>query len=647
MRFFLTLLLIAVLLTGCARAQQTFQVESAADTEKRELDTTEPFSIDTLMEKAAERERMPGRVHYERVCAHCHNGTVKKAPEKILLALMSPESILRVISEGIMQPMASGLSDSEHREIAEYLSGQPMGQEQADIPRCEGGQDFDASKPLLASNWGFTHGSRYIDPETAGITAEQFSQLKPRWAVSFPGANRLRSQPALAGGLLFVGSHNGSVYALDQESGCRVWAYAAVGEVRTGIVVRPWQKGEDSTQIYFGDVLGYIYAVDASTGAQRWRMRPEAHPQATITGTPALWQNTLYVPVSSLETGPALNPSYECCTFRGSVVAVDASDGSPLWRTYTIAQQPVFQKKNGVGTNNYGPSGAAVWSSPTLDPTRNQLYFGTSENYSSPATTTSDAVFAVDMDSGAVNWVFQGTANDAWNAACESRDARHNCPEEEGPDFDFAAPPVLISGPKNDAILVAGQKSGQVHGLDPDTGELVWKTRVGRGGVTSGGIHFGMAASRATVFVPVSDKLDGRSYEIPPQSGMHAVDAHTGEVRWSNVHNDNCAGRLYCSPGISQAVTAIGNVVVGGASDGVVRAYNKKSGRVIWQLDTTHTFNTVLGADTTGGSFGGGAAPVALNSKLVLSSGYGIYNNMRGNLLLVLELPDQDSVQNN
>ncbi len=613
---------------GCAPEEASEPVAEATVAAAAE----DPNSIQAIQDAQRAREALPGKAHYDRACATCHGGAVQKAPHKDMIGLMTPEAILKTLTDGVMQAEASVLTDAERIAVAEYLSGQPLGTQLADIPACDDSVAFDALTPATARNWGIQpENQRHIT--NAGLSTGDFANLEPVWAVRFPGANRVRSQPALAGGLMFVGSHNGNVYALDQNSGCQVWSFQAAGEVRTGIIVSPWGQPDPAPSVYFGDVLGNVYGLDAKSGTLLWRIRADDHPNATITGTPALHDKTLYVPISSLEVSLAIDPEYACCTFRGSVLALDAGTGEQLWRTYTIEEEPRVQKQTSAGTDVIGPSGAVVWNSPSIDVKRRQIYFGTGENMSSPATETSDALFAVDMDTGKVNWIFQATPDDAWNVACGTTTPQ-NCPDEDGPDYDFGGASLLVSADQGD-LLIAGQKSGFVHALNPDDGSVVWQTQVGRGGI-QGGIHFGIAAAHGRVYVPISDMADGRTYDHPDRPGMHALDVNTGKILWSTLHEDACDGRDFCHPGISQVPTVIGDVVVAGAMDGVVRAYDGATGDVVWRLDTTATFTANNGEQTSGGSFGGAAGPIAYDGKLVLSSGYGIYNHMAGNLLLVL-----------
>jgi polyvinyl alcohol dehydrogenase (cytochrome) len=277
-----------------------------------------------------------------------------------------------------------------------------------------------------------------------------------------------------------------------------------------------------------------------------------------------------------------------------------------------------------------------VWNTPTIDAKRNQLYIGTGENMSSPATLTSDAIFAMDLDTGKVNWVFQATANDAWNVACGTP-FPDSCPEEDGPDFDFGAGTLMLTASEAGDLVVGGQKSGKVHALNPDTGALVWQTRVGRGGI-QGGVHFGMAADAERLYVPISDMADGRTYPDPDRPGVHALDPNTGKELWWSETPDVCEGRNFCFPGVSQAITTTADMVFAGGMDGVMRIHDADSGDVLWEMDSTSPIATVSGVEAFGGSFGGGSAPVIQDGLVVLSSGYGIYLHMPGNLLMVFEV---------
>ena len=356
-------------------------------------------------------------------------------------------------------------------------------------------------------------------------------------------------------GAVFVGSQDGTVYAFDLETGCVRWTFAARAEVRTGITLG--KRGpEGIPTAYFGDIIANLYALDATTGELVWQTSPDDHHSATLTGTPAFANGNLYVPVSSLEVVTAANPEYACCTFRGHVMAVNGDDGSVLWDSYAIPNTPISTADTAAGTKIFAPSGAPVWTSPTIDVDRNLLIFGTGENYSSPADQNSDAVIAVRLDTGERLWSRQTFPEDAWNVACMMVD-NPNCPEEDGPDYDQASSPLLVDIGAGKTVVVAGQKDGRVFALDWETGQnKLWEVKLGRGSI-QGGVHFGMAADGTTVYVPINDMNDTRNGEwLDPETarpGVSAVNAVTGEVLWSHVQENVCGeGRPFCDPGVGR-----------------------------------------------------------------------------------------------
>jgi polyvinyl alcohol dehydrogenase (cytochrome) len=383
-----------------------------------------------------------------------------------------------------------------------------------------------------------------------------------------------------------------------------------------------------------------MHALDAKTGKELWNVKVDDHPNATITGTPTFQDDVLYVPVSSLEVTSAADPKYECCKFRGAVVAIDASTGRIIWKAHTITEEPAPIRITSGGTRVFAPSGAPVWNAPTIDSRRGVLYVGSGENYSSPANDRSDAVLAFDLKDGRLVWSHQMLAGDAWNVACMMK-GNANCPGENGPDVDVAAGTILTTLSNGREVLLAGQKNGMVYAIDPDAqGRLLWKTRVGRGGI-QGGVHFGMALEGHRLFVPISDLKDGhdgRHYDMAGRPGLYALDSSDGRIVWSTPAGDVCNGRNFCDPGISAAVTAIPGVVLAGHMDGVLRAYDSATGQVIWKYDASADVKTVSGSTAHGGSFGA-AGPVVRDGYVVVNAGYGLYFHMPGNVLLVFAAP--------
>jgi polyvinyl alcohol dehydrogenase (cytochrome) len=335
----------------------------------------------------------------------------------------------------------------------------------------------------------------------------------------------------------------------------------------------------------------------------------------------------VFFALSALEVTAAANPDYACCTFRGGVIGYDAATGKRRWLSRVIEKTPEPSGTLPNGTRTLAPSGAPVWGTPSLDVKRRRLYLGTGENYSSPADDRSDAIFAMDIDSGKILWHWQATAGDAWNMGCETAD-RAACPPENGPDYDFGSATVLAGD-----VLLAGQKSGAVHALDPATGKLLWQRKLGRGGI-QGGVHFGMSVEGDTLFAPISDFFGGPRWPGEAKPGLYALDIRTGKVRWDQPAPDVCAGRPFCNPGISAAIAGIPGVVFAGSMDGRMRAHDSATGAVIWEFDSARDFDALGGVPARGGSFGGGAAPVFKDGMMYLMSGYGIYNHMPGNVLL-------------
>jgi polyvinyl alcohol dehydrogenase (cytochrome) len=605
-----------------------------AQPQRSDLEDTRVKSTDEFVARsgdAIDPETHPGKDLFAANCATCHNGQVPKAPATVWLEMMAPDAILGSLEGGIMSAQAAHLKDAEKRQIAEYLTRTSLENYKPPAPPESCSADrmtFEGAAPAAVS-WGHDT-RRHVPADVANLDAGKIPSLKLKWAFAYPAAVRARSQPAIGWNTIFVGSQDGTVYAFDLDTGCVKWTWRATAEVRTGIVADAANK-----RLYFGDFLGRAYALDAFTGKELWRVKVDDHPNATITGTPTLGGGRLYVPVSSLEVTSAADPAYACCTFRGAVVALNPENGATLWKTHTIPEPPSKHAETSVGTAVLGPSGAPVWTPPAYDAKRDWIFVGSGENYSSPADENSDALFAIDAKTGRKIWRRQFTAGDAWNVGCMM--GNENCPTENGPDVDLSAAPVLVTAGDGKDLVIAGQKSGVAYGLDVQSGEVLWKRRLGHGG-TQGGVHFGMTADGETVFVPIVDMADTHDARVYDESengaGIHAVDARTGDVRWNARADNVCRERQFCDPGISAAATSIPGAVFAGHLDGRFRAYDSKTGKVIWSFDTTEPIGTISGAKASGGSMSGPGAAVA-EGHVVVNSGYGLYFHMPGNVLLV------------
>jgi polyvinyl alcohol dehydrogenase (cytochrome) len=590
-----------------------------------------------------DRETLPGAATYHRVCQQCHEGQALKAPARTFIEMMPPEAIYRALTVGVMQQQAASLSDDDKKHVAEYLSGAKFGAPAPPAaPPCAGrAQRFDVAREPTIAGWGFSQGNTHFIPGTvARLSPADIPRLKVKWAFAYPGAVRARSRPTFAYGALYVGSQNGAVYALDARTGCIRWTFSTTAEVRTSVLVPPAQG--KVKRAYFGDIVGRVYSVDALTGRELWRQRIDDHPSATVTGSPVFHQGVIYVPVSSLEEGTA-DPTYACCTFRGSVVAIDAASGKRLWKRYTIDEAPVQTGVTKAGTKIFAPSGAAVWNTPTIDARRGLLYVGTGNNYTGPADARSNSIVALDLKTGQVAWTWQVIAGDAWNVGCMV--GLDSCPANSGPDADIGSGIVLGQLSNGGDRLFIGLKSGLTIAVDPVAHDrALWSNRVGRGSI-QGGVQFGMAYDGKRLYVPISDmknSMDSSNLQRDqsagaPRPGLYALDPDSGSVLWSSAADDACHGRQYCDAGILAAIAVIPGAVFAGHMDGRIRAYDSSTGKVLWQYDTTSEVRALGGATAHGGSIGGGG-PVIYDGMVYENSGYGLYFHMPGNLLLAFSV---------
>lgn len=481
------------------------------------------------------------------------------------------------------------------------------------------GRAIDLSAPAW-NGWGPDASNARFQPESAArIPAAQVPNLKLKWAFGFPNVKSVMGAPVVAGGRIFLGVDTGEVYSLDAPTGCEYWVFKADAGVRSAITVA--QAGTRSA-VFFGDLKANAYAVDTATGEQVWKVHVDNHPTARVTAAPKVVEGHVYIGIASGEEGAGVNPKYACCTFRGSVVALDATTGRQLWKTYTIAEEPRQTGKNSNDVLRYAPAGGGVWNSPTIDAKRRALYIGTGDAYTEPAAKTTDALMALDLDSGKILWVVQDTGNDAWLVGCNGATRPENCPKDLGPDHDFGASPILKTLPNGRALLIAGQKSGNVWAHDPDQkGAVVWRTALVNNTTEFGGkIVWGGAADGENAY-----------FGLGP-GGIAAVQLRDGERKWF--------ARLEPAPAVAQhpghegALSAIPGVVFSGAWDGVLRALAANDGRVLWEYNTVQEFKTVNGISAKGGSLSV-SGPTVAGGMLLAGSGYvGVRNGMPGNVLL-------------
>jgi polyvinyl alcohol dehydrogenase (cytochrome) len=549
---------------------------------------------------------------FELTCTTCHGkAQVPPIPDPTALRQMTPESVYQALNTGAAHQKLQ-LSDDVKRAVAEFVSGRNMMPDDAGEAKrmpnvCPSNPPITSLTATPAWNgWGVdaTNG-RFQSAKSAGLAKAQIPSLKLKWAFGFPGATAVHGQPSVAAGRVFVGLNNGYVYSLDAATGCVYWSFQARSGVRNAVSIGEIKdRGSARYAVYFGDGRANVYALDAATGRPLWRTKVDDHGLAGITGAPALFEGRLYVPVASREEQSGVALTYPCCTFRGSVVALDANTGQKIWKTYVIPDEPKPTRKNSVGTQLWAPAGGGVWNTPTIDPKQHALYVGTGNAYTQPAQERTDAILALDMDSGKELWVAQDTPKDAWLVCAGVFGKTENCPEDMGPDYDFGASPILRTLPNGHRILVAGQKSGMIWAHDPDRkGAVVWKTQIPEK-LAIGEITFGGAADNENAYFGVSSV------------GVVAVRLTNGERTW--VAPVKAAGpRL----GIGAAVSVASGVVYSGGYDGILRLFSTSDGELLWQYNMLQDFKTVNGVAAKGGSLGA-AGPVVAGGTLFVGSGY-------------------------
>ncbi|HEY0963910.1 MAG TPA: PQQ-binding-like beta-propeller repeat protein [Pseudomonadales bacterium] len=574
-------------------------------------------------------------------CAACHLNpdpvANAHAPSKEDIARFTPNSVYSALSEGLMRLQATGLSDGDMRALALYLTGKEVSDIQLEVTAnlCESNPPLlDPAAAPSWNGWGpDTRNTRFAD--NGGLTAADLPKLRLKWAYGLPGESQPRAQPAVVGGRIYVGNRAGALYSLDADTGCTYWSYLPRSGIRSALTVGPitLADGTETQAVYFVDILANAYAVNAHTGEPIWVRQVDDHPAVRGTGAVTLHDGRLYVPMTGVtEENTASNPDYACCTFRGSLSSFDANTGELVWKFYTVPE-PQLRGKSANGVDLYGPAGVGIWSAPTIDARRNLVYVATGNAYAEPAPPTANAIVAIDITSGEMQWAKQLTPDDAWIGGCPPDTDNPNCPENIGPDFDFSAPPVLTTTPSGKEVLVVPQKSGLAYALDPaNLGEVLWQYRAGPGSAIGG--VWGAAVAEGVAYVAVG------GYQFDERGGVHGIDVETGERLWFTPPQELlCEAGPGCSASQSAAVTAIPGAVLSGSADGGMRAYAARSGEILWTFDANRSFETINGVEANGASFDGNG-PVVAGGVLYFLSGSGGFVGRPGNVLLAFDVEE-------
>jgi polyvinyl alcohol dehydrogenase (cytochrome) len=579
----------------------------------------------------------PGKAVYDRVCAACHDhpGTTR-APSFDALKGMRYGTIHYALTEGKMQAQAASLSTADRASLIDYLAGRSVTDDSwVDKMMCTAGRRVPRlNKVPTVAGFGFdTKNHRHLTREQAGLSTGDFHDLELAWSLGFPNATTMRAQAAVVGTTVFLPvSDYGQLYAIDVSTAkpCFQWVYKNDIPLRTGVAygVLP---GSGRKVLVLGDIAPLVHMIDATTGKEIWRQSVRLTSLSNGTGTPVLVGSKVYVPLSASEINFGADENHECCTTHGAVFALDALTGRVIWAAQTMNDAKPLHDR-GDGKMIWGPSGAPIWNSPSIDEKRGQLYVGTGEATSEPAEPTTDAILAIDLATGSIRWRFQATANDIFLTGCMAKRNGLNCPPKESVflDADFGASTILANRPGGRDIVLAGQKSSTLYALDADNGKVLWSHNFGPGSVI-GGIHWGIAYDGKRVFAPVS-VLPGRDGRPGPGqvAGLHAVDVDTGKVEWSYEPQGDCTGDRptrvkNCAGGIglSGAATVVDGAVLAGSVDGFLRAFDAASGQLLYQYDTAHSYDTLNGVPGKGGAIDN-ASIIAANGYVFVNSGYGL-----------------------
>jgi polyvinyl alcohol dehydrogenase (cytochrome) len=574
----------------------------------------------------------------------CHSNSVsertgvrgaERAPTTDVIRQMSPERIYQALTTGSMQAQAKDLSDIAKVRLAEFMSSRPMGSakagDAAGMPnKCTSNPPLtEPDKSPSWNGWGNDLANTRFQPAAAArLTAAQVPQLKLRWAFGYPVSISSNAQPTIVSGRVFVGSDNGYFYSLDAKTGCVYWSFENGSIIRNAPTVGPIAgQGPPRYAVYFGDGHANVYALDAQTGKQLWKTRVDSHFVARITAGTRYYNGKLFVPVSSSEEFSSGNPGYSCCTARGSVVALDANTGRQIWKAWVIPDEPKPYKTMANGVVLYKPAGGAVWNSPTVDPVRNAIYFGTGDATTAPSPVTTDGIMAVDIESGKLLWAFQATHNDVFMGGCGGTERSDACPTPMGPDMDIGNSPMLIALPDGTRALLGGTKSADVFALDPDNnGALLYRVNAAGGPINVSG----RAARGSIVWGGATDGQ--RVYYGAGGAGLVALKPSAGEIAWSFFGPPLVAGGA--GAGLGAAPTAIPGVVFEGAGDGRLFAVSSTDGKLLWQFNTAREFTTINKVMARGGAIASSGA-VIVDGMVYVGSGYAINSGATaGNVLL-------------
>lgn len=588
-----------------------------------------------------------GEQLFQQHCAGCHEGGDPRAPSRTSLNTMSADDLRFALTGGVMSAQGQALNEAQLAVLVDQLARDPVSENWIAANRCRS-EDMGISLGAvsLPSPGGALTFGREFSAAQSGLQKEHLTDLDIAWTIAFPGIGGLRSSPVITEDTLFYPAASTThMFAIDVESGCIKWSYDAGASLRGSAVLADVVADDpdrNRAMLYVTDERARLHAINPLSGEPEW-VRSGALDEGMhtrLTGAPVVFESRLYLPVSASGVQRGALDTHECCDGRGGVIAMDAMTGEEIWRYVTMPPAEYTEEINSAGTRLRGPSGAPVWASPSLDTERRRLYITTGENTSLPATDTSNAFIALDIDSGEVVWQFQAVANDVWNMACTGREYGANCPTESDSirkDWDFGSAPALVTLESGEQRLVAGQKSGHLWALDPANGDVIWQQRIGEGGAL-GGNHWGVAHDGERVFLPISDPGAFPAGDRFP--GVYAFNLLSGEPVWSYSASPACGdgrqervGNCDTRFGFSAMPLVVDGVLIAGAVDGRLYLFDSENGSVLGIYDTAIPIEGSNGIAGHGGSLD--AHTISAGSGMIfVGSGYNRFSQREGNVLI-------------
>ncbi len=448
------------------------------------------------------------------------------------------------------------------------------------------------------------------------------ARLKPKWIFITHGSES--ATPVVSDGVVYFPDWGGYINAVNASTGALIWQEpvstydGVVGSYSRDSPVL-WGK-----ELIFGDVVqgvhpagAHVIAVNASTGALLWSTQVDSQQAAIITGSPVVAGDKVLVGVSSDEETDAASTTYPCCTFRGSVVALNPANGQIEWQTYTVPPNNGVPCTSDNPPTGCGYSGGAVWDSPAVSLTTKTVYIGSGNNYTAPdaaeqcalealETQTSDAdctapndyfdsLLALNLETGAVKWSSKAEGWDAFTLACVGKTAGTNwCPDPKGPDWDFASGPNLMSIPApeggKETVVGAGQKSGVYWEFNAATGQELWSQQVGPG-TSLGGVVWGTAYDGTRIYVHESDS-SGQPYTLADGEEVAggswgALDPSTGQWEWQTATPLSWAAMGPTT--VANGVVYAGSMAPSGDN---MFAMSAATGKILWQYPSGGSVNS-------------------------------------------------------